>query len=560
MIFPYLHNPLSQKLLPMKSVLFFLIIFLNLFDLNAQESRIEVEQWRTYEITLTATLVYSNAYTDVDVWASFTNQHGDTLVRPAFWDGSDAWKVRFAPPDFNSIWTWTSFTSNVQDEGLHGKSGQLKSIVNTSKNQLLKNGLLKMSSGHRNVIHHSGKSFLVVGDTPWAIPFRATTEQVEIYAKDRQEKGFNTALMMTVQPDMQAEGPNERNTEQGFKRAFSDLSEGHLNQMNIDYFQYFDTLVTVLLQHEIVPVFQPVFHGYGWKGLDTLGKTIAAQEYVRYCKYLLARYGSQPAFWLLGADHNGMDPGILESGKMLETWDAYGQPTGIHYNPCDDFLATWAQNDASHCFHHNKSFQEAIWLDFQWAQTGHNSEHLYHKVQRMYDNLPTKAVANGEPTYEGMANAKNGLGWWQGEEAWMQLMHGGTMGVVYGAATLWQWKISPTEEGWPAWTDQPTSWQEALQMEGATYVGNVGKILRGLDITDMEKRWDLSHGKPLLVKESELYISYLSEGGTIEIENLPNYLSYSWVNPKNGNTIETGKATLNIFKAPDKNPWVLLIK
>ena len=69
-----------------------------------------------------------------------------------------------------------------------------------------------MSEGHRNVVHHSGKSFLVVGDTPWAIPFRATTAQVEVYAKDRQKKGFNTALMMTLQPDMNAEGPNERDT------------------------------------------------------------------------------------------------------------------------------------------------------------------------------------------------------------------------------------------------------------------------------------------------------------------------------------------------------------
>lgn len=549
------------KTFNMRFPFIFLVLWLAPFYLGSQEIDELVEQWTTYEIALFSTSEYKNPYTDVEVWASFTNLHGDTLKRPAFWDGGNVWKIRFTPNDFNSTWTWKSYATNTEDIGLQNQSGHMKSKPNTSENKLLKNGLLKMSPGYRNVVQHSGRPFLVIADTPWAIPFRATKEQVRHYSANRKAKGFNTALMMTVQPDMKADGPNARDTDKGFKRAFKDLSEGHLNQINIDYFQYFDEIIDILLEHEIVPVFQPVFHGYGWKGLDVLGKTVKPEEYVRYCKYLLARYGSKPAIWLLGGDHNGKDPGILESGEMLEDWDCYNQPTGIHYNPCDDYLATWAAGDASHCFHYNKTFQDAAWLDFQWAQTGHDGEHLYHKVNRMYDNLPTKAVANGEPTYEGMNNGENGLGWWQGEEAWMQLMHGGTMGVVYGAATLWQWKVSPTEEGWPAWTDQPTSWQEALEMEGAVYVGLVAKILEGLDIADIEKRWDLSNNKPLLAKEGKLYISYLNEGGHIRINNLNTYsLNYSWVNPKTGAVKTTGEISSEELKAPNENPWVLLIK
>ena len=541
---------------PYYSILF---LFISTFSAYAQGPIPKVGQWATHEINLDARETYKNPYTDVEVWALFVNQKGDTLKRPAFWDGGTSWKLRFSPPDADGQWTWQSFASNKEDGGLHQQIGSFASVPNTSSNELIKNGLLKMSAGNRNVIQQSGKSFLVVADTPWAIPFRATTEQVEIYAKDRQKKGFNTALMMTLQPDTKAEGPNERNTAQGFKRAFDDLAKGHINQINVDYFQYYDGLVQTLLEHDIVPVFQPVFHGYGWKGLEVLGRTVVPEEYVRYCKYLLARYGSNPAFWLLGGDHNGKDPGILESGEMMEDWDAYKQPTGIHYNPCDDYLASWAEGNRDHCFHYNKSFQEAAWLDFQWAQSGHESEHIYHKVERMYENLPTKAVANGEPTYEGMSDGKNGLGWWQGEEAWMQLMHGGTMGVVYGAATLWQWKISPNEAGWPGWTDQPTSWREAMDMEGSTYVGLVGKILGQLDMADIEKRWDLANGKPLLAKAGVLYISYLNEGGTITIQDLPKNLTYSWMDPKTGNPKQIGKVTENTFRAPDNKPWVLII-
>ena len=46
-----------------------------------------VQPWREHEITLTAEGDYPSPYTDVDVWAEFTNENGTTLRRPAFWDG-----------------------------------------------------------------------------------------------------------------------------------------------------------------------------------------------------------------------------------------------------------------------------------------------------------------------------------------------------------------------------------------------------------------------------------------------------------------------------------------
>ncbi len=547
----------TKKLL--LSLIFQGIFLLGCISLNAQ-SFPKVPQWTTYETVLTSNVKYDRPYTDVEVWFRFRNNKGDTLVRPAFWDGGNTWKVRFCPPDSNGQWNWISYASNTKDEGLHKQSGAFEAVPYSGKNGLIKNGLLRMSQDRRNVMQHSGKSFLVVADTPWAIPFRATKEQVVTYAKDRKQKGFNTALMMTLQPDVNAKGPNLRNVDQGFKRAFSDLENGHINELDVTYFHYFDSLVAILLEHEIVPVFQPVFHGFGWKGQQVLGPLIQPEEYVRYTRYLLARYGSNPALWLISADHDGNDPGVKESGEMLQKWDAYEQPVGIHYNPCDDYVAEWALNDPTKkCMHFNKTHQEKEWLDFQWAQTGHGTDHQYHKVEKMYDHLPIKAVANGESTYEGMNAGKNGLGWWQGEDAWMQLMHGGTMGVVYGAAGLWQWKISSDEKGWTSWADQPLSWEGALQLEGATYVGLVGKILNNFDLIDVQKKWGLANGKPLLAKEGILYISYLNEGGELTINDLPKNGNYQWYNPKTGNIKQFGKVSGNTFKAPDDNPWVLVV-
>ena len=517
----------------------------------------QAAQWTTHEIVLKAQKKYENPYTDVDIEVVFFNAAGDTLRRPGFWDGGNVWRVRFAPPE-EGAWFWT-LTSTTDDEGLQ-QQGSVASMTYEGDNELIEKGLLKMSPGKRGVVHASGDPFFVVGDTPWAIPFRATKEQVREYAEDRREKGFNTALLMSLQPDMNAVGPNARDTEEGFVRAFDDLADGHINWPNPSYFQYLDDIVKILIDHEIVPVYQPVFHGFGWKGLDVLGNYIEPEEYVRYTRYLLARYGSMPAMWLIAGDNGGDDPGVKEAGEMLESEDAYRQPTGLHYNPCDDYVAEWAvDNPIKHCMHYNKTHQAEEWLDFQWAQTGHSGEHLYHKVERLYDEKPTKASANGEPTYEGMNGGQNGLGWWQGEEAWMQLMSGGTMGVVYGAASLWQWKVSPDEEGWANWAVQPMSWRQAMAMEGSGYVGLVGKILKGLDMTDIEKRWDLADGNPLLMREGELYIAYAANGSQIYVRGVPKGMVFRWVNPKTGEVEAFGKVNDGSFQAPSPEPWVLII-
>lgn len=520
----------------------------------------EAEQWTSSEITLTSELDYPNGYTDAEVWAVFSNENYDSIIRPAFWDGGKTWKIRFAPPDKNATWEYETFSTPI-DKGLSGKKGSITSTEYKGINKLFRNGLLKMSEGKRNVVHASGKPFLVVGDTPWSIPFRATAEQVKEYSADRKEKGFNTVLLMSVQPDMLAEGPEERNTILGFDRAFEDLAQGHLNKLKPDYFQYLDYLIKILVDHEIVPVYQPVFHGFGWKGKTVLGPTADPAEYARYCKYLVARYGSMPAFWLVSADNHGLDPGVKAGGEMIEKWDTYHQPTGIHYNPADDYLASWANGDSSRCFHYNRSHQAENWLDFQWAQTGHDGRHLYHKVERMYENKPVKAALNGEPTYEGMGGGVHGLGWWQGEEAWNQLMHGGTMGIVYGSVCLWQWKISADEPGWDTWTDAPMSWREAMKQEGSKYAGLVAKAFDGYDFADMEKRPDLTGNKNmLLAKEESFYISYLDKGGEITIKTLPTGLPYRWLNPVSGETtpesVTEGEMT---FNSPDNKPWVLII-
>ncbi len=519
-----------------------------------------VQQWLTHEIALESTATYSNPYTDVDVWMRFENDAGERLVRPAFWDGGTTWRVRFAPPDRGRTWTWRSEAS-VADSGLAGRTGTLRSIAYDGHNRLLQHGLLRMSPGRRSVVHADGTPFLVVADTAWSIPYRATPAQVTTYAADRRAKGFNTTLLITVQGDRFATGPEARDTPQGFARAFTDIPDGHMNVLRPEYFQALDGLVRILVDHELAPLYAPVAHGYGWKGATAIGPGLPASEYARYCRYLVARYGSMPAFWLVSLDSNGLAPSVEPGGEAIERWDAYRQPTGLHYSPYDDYLAGWAKPGSDCCFHGNRTHQGEPWLDFQWAQTGHDGKSLYHKVQRMYDVTPVRAVMNGESTYEAMGQGTLGLGWWQGHDAWNQLMHGGTMGVAYGAVSVWQWKITRDEPGWPDWTDAPLSWRDALDLEGSAYVGAIARAFHGFDTTDMERRWDLAAGnRPLLARPGSFYVAYLADGGDITIPSAPAGLPFRWFDARAGQFRGEGIVPAGgRFEAPDRNPWVLLI-
>ena len=162
--------------------------------------------WEQTEITLTADHEYENPYVDVQAWAEFRHESGLVLRRPAFWDGGSTFRIRFAPV-LGGEWTWTSAAS-VDDAGLVAHTGRVTAgPVSRDADLFGQHGFWRMSPGGRSLIHADGTPALMAADTAWALPWRATVGQVQIYAQDRQAKGFNAALLMTVQPDMGATGP-----------------------------------------------------------------------------------------------------------------------------------------------------------------------------------------------------------------------------------------------------------------------------------------------------------------------------------------------------------------
>ncbi len=485
----------------------------------------EAPQWQMVELVFEAQQAYEKPYTDVELWVDFEHQNGTRLKRPGFWDGGQFFRVRFASPLPEGMWKWES-SANVEDNGLKSQSGSLAARPPASETHFDRHGFWRIPFGSRWMQYADGTPAVMVADTPWALPWRATHEQVESYANDRRDKGFNAALLMSVMPDRQMDGPRDRTQPHGFARGFEDLPSGHINDLIPEYFQHLDASVKILVEHGIAPVWQPVFHGYGWRGFGAAGQVIPAVEYARYCRYLIARYGAFPAIWLVLGDGSGVEPGIHAGGHEVEKWDAYRHPTGLHYAPHAESQAHQAEK----------------WLDFQWIQTGHEGEHRQDRLAFHWHLLPAKAIANGEPTYENIGVEGRAAGWWQGHEAWRNLCAGGTMGVVYGAGSLWNWihPGEPTQND--GWARAPNcSWRDALDFEGSKYVGLLGKILDGLPVQGAQPDNTCTLGRPALFLPYQFLVVYLEEGGDLHVlrDDIPeNWRIYD---PRSGEMLRSGR-------------------
>lgn len=114
----------------------------------------------------------------------------------------------------------------------------------------------------------------------------------------------------------------------------------------------------------------------------------------------------------------------------------------------------------------------------------------------MFDRLTGILVAHGiapvyQPVFHGYGwKGRRVAGWWQGHEAWCNLTAGGTMGLVYGAGSLWQWRLHAREPDHADWCTAPGSgWREAQDFEGSRYPGVAAKIFDGLSFAEMQPNW-----------------------------------------------------------------------
>ena len=242
----------------------------------------------------------------------------DVLRRPAFWDGGDRWRVRFAAP-YAGDWDWADGATSTTPGSPVGRA---RSPASTGRRPGRDARTSTASGGCRPA-----------GRQPR--PRRRHARA------DGRRHGLGAALAGHPRA---GRGLRPRPAGQGLqRRAADDGAAGHArasgratapptrgstsasrtcpravcSELDPDYFGRLDALLDILLAHDLVPVLQPVFQGFGWKGLDVAGKVVPPEEYARYCRYLVARYGARPAIYLVGADGTGEEPQVAAGGAEV---------------------------------------------------------------------------------------------------------------------------------------------------------------------------------------------------------------------------------------------------
>ena len=122
------------------------------------------------------------------------------------------------------------------------------------------------------------------------------------------------------------------------------------------------------------------------------------------------------------------------------------------------------------------------------------------------------------------------------------------MGVAYGAASLWPWRLHPNEPGHGSYfLAEGAGWKEALDFDGSRYVGLVGKILDDLPITEAAPCWDVSANTRGLLDPGILYLGYAEHGGPWMFFDADGRVpsKYWLIDPRNGRVLKSGERPPN---------------
>jgi hypothetical protein len=116
------------------------------------------------------------------------------------------------------------------------------------------------------------------------------------------------------------------------------------------------------------------------------------------------------------------------------------------------------------------------------------------------------------------------------------------MGVVYGAGSLWQWRLYRDEPGHvPYFLAEGAGWREALDFEGLRYVGRIARMLDGLPLTDIAPNWQVTLGRRGLLAPGRRYVGYAEEGGPHMLFGEQAPRRYRVIDPRTGAVLREGK-------------------
>jgi len=534
------------------------VFMLSLFSFsNLKAADYTVEQWRVVEIPLISSVSYANPF-EVDVTATFTGPDGSTIVRPAFWDGSTSWKIRFAPTLIGT-WTYSTTCSDATNAGLQNQSGHVHAVAYTGNLSIYNKGFLKVSSNKRYMVYNDETPFFWLGDTHWQMPdYERDGEcnygdncgsQFKHVVKDRMAKGFT---VYQTYPDA---GVNDG----GGNVHVANWWSAKYTQLDPVAFQkYFDPKMAYLADNGVV-----VALGCGVHWLTT--ESVGLPGLKMLARYMVARYGAYPIVWITGqeVDIKPDEAAIWkEVAITIDSCDGYKHPLTGHM-----------------AYNSNYIWGDETWHSWFAVQGGHGTSRTY-RDQTFYKGFwnytPTQPFLEAEAKYEdvdcgGLNDATDD------RVAAYKSIQCGSLGFTYGVSGIWAMKWDVKIAGWDSYSQYP--WYVGVDAPGSTYMKYLKQFYTSFAWEKLMPRFSdpawcsfVSPETSILssTPDAERFVVYFynTSKTTGALKNLNDSKTYSaqWFDPTTGkstlisNAISSSGGIYTIPQKPDDNDWLLLVE
>ncbi len=520
-----------------------------------------VERYRVLILTFQSAKVFKNPFLDCTVTAAFSGPSGQNIIREAYWDGENIYRVSFAPTE-TGIWNYC--LSAPLNTGLDQVTGQIECVPYTGDLAIYQHGFLKISSDKRYFTYDDGMPFFWLGDTHWEFSYRERWEE-------------------SNHPDMDSMfcGMVDRRFEQGYTVYQTNLRSDALMGGEAYYWQSPGLPNVKFYQEELDRRMQyladkGIVNALGFAWFCSIENQ--EEKYQHLARYIVARYGALPMVWTLAGEVGGYDksrqPFYVDAWRkvalLVQKLDGYHHPMTAHYTNERPFASYYQDED---------------WMDFTLNQAGHGdyvvSVDDYKAFLKEHGDKP---FVEGEAFYEYCSTLEEN-GTRLCTDAMLRrvaylTMQAGGCGYTYGAQGIWDvvWEKGQ-KNAMAVFNRFDVTWAEAIDGPGGVQMGYFRKFY------EEQRFWEMypyltgkdpvgdPFGKKMplitMTKDKKRWLFYYPETTTKsgDIQGFyPGTYTMQWFNPRSGEydsdrtVFEIEHDTWKIPVKPDLNDWCLVVE
>ncbi len=518
------------------------------------------ERWTAYELLFHSERERIDPFWDVDLAIELTAPSGRSLAIDAFWDGGQVWRARVRPDEIGE-WRWQSVASDLEDEGLHGRSGAFSCVAYDGPNPVFHHGPVRVAAGGHSFAHADGTPFLWLGDTVWNGLIRSSADDWETYLATRRAQGFSVVQFFSTHWRALATDPDGQ----------ASYSESGRFTVNPVFYQRLDPKVDAIARHGMLASAIVVLALYD----EEPGWAWPVEQLIRFARWLRARWGAYHVAWSLGGDGNF-------AGERATRWRDIG--AAVYTAPPETLVTmhplgwSWVGDE----------FRDQSWLTFYVYQSGHSAEEP--KIRWLPEGPhtadwripPPRPIVNIEPNYEDHPSYGSGVRFTAADvrrASYWSLLVTPTAGVSYGHFSLWAWAgerelVGQAIRRQAEYAIEP--WSTVLDTPGARSMAILRRYL------ESGEWWSLRPAQHLLAEQpgaedarhfvagartvsGDWAVFYLPCGGLIRLQpGVADRGSSRWFNPRTGHWSTARPVDepdgQQVFVAPDVGDWVLDVR